>query len=61
MNAENQRLKEMLGQVTNNYTALQTHLVAVMHQQQQNQAAADQTSQDRDQVIDSSSCHTLIM
>lgn len=49
MNAENQRLKEMLGQVTNNYNALQMHLVAVV--QQQNQAAADQTSQDHDQVI----------
>ncbi|KAL6197654.1 hypothetical protein ACLB2K_033260 [Fragaria x ananassa] len=49
MNAENQRLKEMLGQVTNNYTALQTHLLAVMHHQQQNHVAADQTSHDRDQ------------
>ncbi|XP_062013542.1 probable WRKY transcription factor 31 [Rosa rugosa] len=55
MNAENQRLKEMLGQVTNNYNALQMHLVAVMQQQQQSQAAADQTSQDHDQNIEGKS------
>ncbi|KAK9935992.1 hypothetical protein M0R45_012859 [Rubus argutus] len=55
MNAENQRLKEMLGQVTNNYNALQMHLVAVVQQQQQNQAAADQTSQDHDQNVEGKS------
>ncbi|OIT28936.1 PREDICTED: probable WRKY transcription factor 31 [Nicotiana attenuata] len=36
MNAENQRLREMLTQVSNNYTALQMHLVTLMQQQQQN-------------------------
>ncbi|KAB2597015.1 WRKY transcription factor 31 [Pyrus ussuriensis x Pyrus communis] len=55
MNAENQRLKEMLGQVTNNYSALQMHLAAVVQQQNHTTAApADQRSQlDRDQVIHS--------
>lgn len=55
MNSENLRLKEMLGQVTNNYSALQMHVAAVMQQQQQQQqnhtAAADQSSQlNHDQV-----------
>lgn len=35
MNAENQRLRGMLTQVTNNYTALQMHLAALMQQRQQ--------------------------
>ncbi|EEF43831.1 probable WRKY transcription factor 31 [Ricinus communis] len=35
MNNENQRLRDMLTQVTNNYNALQMHLVALMQQQQQ--------------------------
>ncbi|MCD9638491.1 Transcription factor [Datura stramonium] len=34
MNAENQRLRGMLTQVSNNYTALQVHLAALMQQQQ---------------------------
>ncbi|KAK7245887.1 hypothetical protein RIF29_40741 [Crotalaria pallida] len=34
MNAENQKLKEMLNHVSGNYTALQMHLVALMQQQQ---------------------------
>ncbi|GMH11028.1 hypothetical protein Nepgr_012869 [Nepenthes gracilis] len=34
INTENQRLKDMLNQVTANYNALQMHLVAVMQQQQ---------------------------
>ncbi|XP_016487932.1 WRKY transcription factor 6 [Nicotiana tabacum] len=34
MNAENQRLRGMLTQVSNNYTALQMHLVTLMQQQQ---------------------------
>lgn len=38
MNSENQRLRDMLGQVSNNYSTLQMHLVALM-QQQQNQRA----------------------
>lgn len=37
MNAENQKLKDMLSHVSSNYTALQMHLVAVMQQQQQQQ------------------------
>ena len=48
MNSENQRLREMLGQVTNNYSVLQMHLVAFM-QQQQNQGAAD-TTQDHEVI-----------
>ncbi|KAL3596121.1 hypothetical protein D5086_007758 [Populus alba] len=36
MNAENQRLKDMLSQVTNNYSALQMHFVALIQQQQRN-------------------------
>ncbi|OIT08408.1 PREDICTED: probable WRKY transcription factor 31 isoform X1 [Nicotiana attenuata] len=35
MNTENQRLKGMLTQVTNSYSALQMHLVTLMQQQQQ--------------------------
>ncbi|KAL2253302.1 UNVERIFIED_CONTAM: WRKY transcription factor 6 [Sesamum indicum] len=34
VNAENQRLRGMLTQVSNNYTALQMQLVTLMHQQQ---------------------------
>ncbi|KAI8000771.1 WRKY transcription factor 6 [Camellia lanceoleosa] len=37
MNAENQRLRGMLSQVSNNYSALQLHLVTLMQQQQQQQ------------------------
>ncbi|XP_068321667.1 probable WRKY transcription factor 31 [Pyrus communis] len=57
MNAENQRLKEMLGQVTNNYSALQMHLAAVVQQQNHTTAApADQISQlDRDQNAEAKS------
>ncbi|CAL1397583.1 unnamed protein product [Linum trigynum] len=32
MNVENQRLRDMLSQVSNNYTSLQMHLASVMHQ-----------------------------
>lgn len=35
MNAENQKLKTMLSQITQNYNTLQMHLVALMQQQQQ--------------------------
>ncbi|PON52119.1 WRKY domain containing protein [Parasponia andersonii] len=44
INAENQKLREMLSHVTNNYSALQTHLMTVMQQQQQNHRA-DTTQQ----------------
>uniref|UniRef100_A0A7N0UIH0 WRKY domain-containing protein n=1 Tax=Kalanchoe fedtschenkoi TaxID=63787 RepID=A0A7N0UIH0_KALFE len=37
LNAENQRLKEMLSQVSHNYQALQMHLIAFMQQHQQQQ------------------------
>lgn len=50
MNVENQKLKEMLSQVSNNYNALQMHLMAVMQHQQQNIHRADTTQQL--QVID---------
>ncbi|XP_027087886.1 probable WRKY transcription factor 31 [Coffea arabica] len=46
MNAENRRLREMLSQVSNNYTALQMHLMTLTHQQQQN--AKPQTTQDHE-------------
>nr|QWQ79529.1 WRKY transcription factor protein 11 [Zanthoxylum armatum] len=36
MNTENQRLRDMLSQVTKNYNALHMHLVALMQQKQQN-------------------------
>ncbi|CAI9783929.1 unnamed protein product [Fraxinus pennsylvanica] len=44
MNAENQRLRGMLSQVSSNYTALQMHLVGLM-QQQQNSTAHDSTQE----------------
>ncbi|GFZ03244.1 WRKY family transcription factor [Actinidia rufa] len=37
MNAENQRLRGMLSQVSNNYSTLQLHLMTIMQQQQQQQ------------------------
>ncbi|KAL4368384.1 hypothetical protein GQ457_05G005010 [Hibiscus cannabinus] len=37
MNTENQRLREMLSQVTANYNTVQKHLVTLMQQQQQQQ------------------------
>ncbi|KAJ7967723.1 WRKY transcription factor [Quillaja saponaria] len=40
MNGENQRLKEMLSQVGNNYTSLQMHLVALTQQQQEKKVQA---------------------
>ncbi|KAM1460091.1 hypothetical protein ACFX2I_036948 [Malus domestica] len=57
MNAENQRLKEMLGQVTNNYSALQMHLAAVVQRQNHTTAApADKRSQlDHDQNAEAKS------
>ncbi|KAK7387740.1 hypothetical protein VNO78_22530 [Psophocarpus tetragonolobus] len=36
VNAENQKLKEMLSHVNNNYTNMQMHLAALLQQQQQN-------------------------
>nr|QGQ64040.1 WRKY transcription factor 17 [Santalum album] len=48
MNAENQRLREMLSQVSNNYSALQMHLVSLMKQQQDQATKAPQVLQDYD-------------
>uniref|UniRef100_M1BZU6 WRKY1a transcription factor n=1 Tax=Solanum tuberosum TaxID=4113 RepID=M1BZU6_SOLTU len=47
MNAENQRLRGMLTQVTNNYTALQMHLATLMQQQQQQQISTTQNTHDQ--------------
>ncbi|KAH9797955.1 putative WRKY transcription factor 31 [Citrus sinensis] len=41
MNTENQRLRDMLSQVTNNYNALQMHIIALMQQQQENRRAPE--------------------
>jgi len=46
MNTENQRLKDMLGQVTTSYSALQMHFAALMQQhQQQNHGKESNTEQ----------------
>lgn len=37
MNGENRRLRDMLNQVTNNYSTLQMHMMTMMQQQQQQQ------------------------
>lgn len=39
MNSENQRLRDMLSQVSTNYNSLQMHFMALMQQQQQNHAS----------------------
>ena len=39
MNAENQKLKEMLTHVSSNYNALQIQLITLMQHQQNNQRA----------------------
>lgn len=46
MNIENQRLRGMLSQVTNNYAALQVHLATIMEQQNARAGRA----QEHDQV-----------
>ncbi|KVI09382.1 DNA-binding WRKY, partial [Cynara cardunculus var. scolymus] len=50
MNIENQRLKEMYLQVSNNYNALQMHLVTLMQQQEQEMRNA--SIQNQDQNVD---------
>ena len=45
MNIENQRLKDMLGQVSNNYSVLHHHLVALMQQQQTHGADSAQENE----------------
>ncbi|KAE8723086.1 WRKY transcription factor 6 [Hibiscus syriacus] len=47
MNAENQKLKDMLSYVGNNYTALQMHLVTLMQQQQNRET---ETIQEQHQI-----------
>ncbi|KAG8385765.1 hypothetical protein BUALT_Bualt03G0079300 [Buddleja alternifolia] len=52
MNTENQRLKGMLTQVSNNYSTLQMHLVTLMQQQQnntQNHENGDRKSEEKKQ------------
>ncbi|KAI3680507.1 hypothetical protein L6452_35278 [Arctium lappa] len=50
MNIENQRLKEMYLQVSNNYNALQMHLVTLM--QQQEQELRNESIHNQDQKVD---------
>ncbi|KAI3466552.1 hypothetical protein Pfo_023215 [Paulownia fortunei] len=45
MNAENQRLRGMLAQVSNNYTALQMQLVTLMQQQQNSRTDSTQVQE----------------
>lgn len=45
MNAENLKLRDMLSQVTHNYSALQMHLMAVMQQQQISNINRPETTQ----------------
>ncbi|KAI3711143.1 hypothetical protein L2E82_41015 [Cichorium intybus] len=50
MNIENQRLREMCIQVSNNYNALQMHYVTLMHQQ--DQEFKNESIQKQDQNVD---------
>ncbi|KAI3495179.1 hypothetical protein L1887_37389 [Cichorium endivia] len=50
MNIENQRLREMCIQVSNNYNALQMHYVTLMHQQ--DQEIKNESIQKQDQNVD---------
>lgn len=50
MNAENLKLRELLSQVTHNYSALQMHLMAVMQQQQISNINRPETTQDQENV-----------
>ncbi|KAL9320815.1 hypothetical protein ACSQ67_012654 [Phaseolus vulgaris] len=45
MNAENKKLKEMLSHVTGNYTALQMHLMTLMHQNQRTENTENEVVQ----------------
>ncbi|XWS75761.1 hypothetical protein CRYUN_Cryun01aG0119900 [Craigia yunnanensis] len=49
MNAENQRLREMLGQVTSNYNTVQMHLVTLMQQQHDGK---DEKTKEQDQMVE---------
>ncbi|WOH02662.1 hypothetical protein DCAR_0522051 [Daucus carota subsp. sativus] len=48
MNSENQRLRDMVDEVTNNYNNLQMHLVTFMQQQQQQKADDNEVEADDD-------------
>ncbi|OMO76839.1 DNA-binding WRKY [Corchorus capsularis] len=50
MNAENQKLRDMLSHVSNNYSALHMHLVTLM-QQQRNQAIQEGKSEEKKQDV----------
>ncbi|XP_052179282.1 probable WRKY transcription factor 31 [Diospyros lotus] len=51
--SENQRLRDMLNQVTANYNALQMHLVNLMQQQQQrNDQKSDDQMKENDQLVE---------
>ncbi|KAE8701335.1 dienelactone hydrolase family protein [Hibiscus syriacus] len=49
MKSENQRLREMLSQVTSNYNTVQKHLVTLMQQQQDGKAVAAATEVDTEE------------
>ncbi|XVF20991.1 hypothetical protein REPUB_Repub12eG0052100 [Reevesia pubescens] len=49
MNAENQRLREMLSQVTSNYNTVQMHLVTLMQQQHDEKA---EKAEEQDQMME---------
>ncbi|CAK7351435.1 unnamed protein product [Dovyalis caffra] len=54
MNTENQRLKDMLSQVTTNYSALQMHFVALMQQQQQQNHGVE-SNKDQQETVEGKS------
>ncbi|CAN4083759.1 unnamed protein product [Withania somnifera] len=55
MNTENQRLKGMLTQVSNSYSALQMHLVTLMQQQQQLNSRTESTHAHAYEVVEAKS------
>ncbi|KAJ8761310.1 hypothetical protein K2173_001366 [Erythroxylum novogranatense] len=52
MNTENQRLRDMLSQVSKNYGALQMHLVTLMQQQQQKQLSHGAESTQANELVE---------
>ncbi|KAK3020418.1 hypothetical protein RJ639_047724 [Escallonia herrerae] len=52
MNAENQRLRDVLNQVTSNYNTLQMHLVTLMKQQQQKDQKGNSNNEENDVKIE---------
>ncbi|RAL49558.1 hypothetical protein DM860_012991 [Cuscuta australis] len=51
MNAENQRLRGMLSQVSNNYSSLQLHLATLIQQQQQQRDPAVDRKPEREETV----------